>query len=89
MYGDRNAALANDLTKMFEKVQRAPLSVLLQAVKGKTLKGEYILVIAGIERVSRTAKDEGGRMKDETEEEEAEDEALEWEEESAGDADGE
>ena len=65
VYGDRSAALANDLTKMFEKVQRAPLSALLQAVTGKTLKGEYILVIAGVERVSRKAKEEGGRWKDE------------------------
>ena len=47
VYGDREAALANDLTKMFEKVQRGTLSTLLETVKGKTLKGEFILVIAG------------------------------------------
>ena len=58
VYGDRPAALANDLTKMFEQVQRAPLSVLLQTITGKSLKGEYILVVAGIERVSRLSQDE-------------------------------
>jgi 16S rRNA (cytidine1402-2'-O)-methyltransferase len=47
VYGDRSAALANDLTKMFESVRRAPLSELLAGVAGRSLKGEYILVIAG------------------------------------------
>ena len=45
--GDRPAALANDLTKMFERMERAPLSVLLEGIAGKTLKGEYAVVIAG------------------------------------------
>jgi 16S rRNA (cytidine1402-2'-O)-methyltransferase len=50
VYGDRRAALANDLTKMFEKVERGTLSQLhaLVADEGK-LKGEYIVVIAGAE----------------------------------------
>jgi 16S rRNA (cytidine1402-2'-O)-methyltransferase len=51
VYGDRNAALANDLTKRFEQVQRGSLTQLLQEVAGKTLKGEFILLIAGRERV--------------------------------------
>lgn len=48
VYGDRPAALANDLTKLYERVERAPLSSLLSFVRqqGK-LKGEYIVVIAG------------------------------------------
>lgn len=48
VYGDRPAALANDLTKRFEKMERGLLSALLASVAGKTLKGEYILVIAGL-----------------------------------------
>ena len=56
VYGDRNAALANDLTKMFEQVQRAPLAALLENVAGKTLKGEYIVVIAGVERTERAGR---------------------------------
>ncbi|MBK8796094.1 MAG: 16S rRNA (cytidine(1402)-2'-O)-methyltransferase [Anaerolineales bacterium] len=48
VYGDRPAALANDLTKLYEKVERAPLSTLLSFVQqqGK-LKGEFIVVIGG------------------------------------------
>ena len=46
--GDREAALANDLTKMFETVERGTISSLLGWVEeqGK-LKGEFILVVAG------------------------------------------
>jgi 16S rRNA (cytidine1402-2'-O)-methyltransferase len=47
VFGDRPAALANDLTKLFEKVTRGRLSNLLGEVSGCTLKGEYIVVIAG------------------------------------------
>lgn len=55
VYGDRPAALANDLTKLFEKVERGPLSELLAAVEGKKLKGEYVVVIAGAESGERRA----------------------------------
>lgn len=47
VYGDRSAALANDLTKKFEAVQRGSLSSLLAGVQETDLKGEYIVVIAG------------------------------------------
>ena len=47
VYGDRRAALANDLTKMFEKVERGTLSQLHALVADEAkLKGEYIVVIA-------------------------------------------
>ncbi len=47
IFGDRQAALANDLTKFYESVERASLSELASQVAGKTLKGEYVVVIAG------------------------------------------
>jgi 16S rRNA (cytidine1402-2'-O)-methyltransferase len=48
VYGDRPAALANDLTKFYEKVERGTLSQLHTLVAGETkLKGEYIVVISG------------------------------------------
>jgi 16S rRNA (cytidine1402-2'-O)-methyltransferase len=50
--GDRPAALANDLTKMFEKVERGTLSSLLASLPQKKLKGEYIVVIGGAEKES-------------------------------------
>ena len=46
-FGDREAAIANDLTKMFEQVQRGTLSSLLEAVSTSKPRGEYIIVIAG------------------------------------------
>ncbi|MCS6776644.1 MAG: 16S rRNA (cytidine(1402)-2'-O)-methyltransferase [Chloroherpetonaceae bacterium] len=47
VYGDRPAALANDLTKRFEQIERARLSHLLACLQGQSLRGEYILVVAG------------------------------------------
>lgn len=48
VYGDRAAVLANDLTKKFETLQRGTLSELRAAVAGKSLKGEYILLVTGV-----------------------------------------
>jgi 16S rRNA (cytidine1402-2'-O)-methyltransferase len=48
VYGDRKAALANDLTKMFESIQRATLSELLNSFEQTDPRGEYILVIVGL-----------------------------------------
>jgi 16S rRNA (cytidine1402-2'-O)-methyltransferase len=50
VYGDRQAALANDLTKLFERVDRGALSELRARVGDGELKGEYVLVIAGVQR---------------------------------------
>jgi len=47
VYGDRQAAIANDLTKMFERIERGTLSQLIEGLDEKKLKGEYIVVIAG------------------------------------------
>jgi 16S rRNA (cytidine1402-2'-O)-methyltransferase len=45
VFGDRRAALAKELTKVFESVQRGRLSELLARLEEKP-KGEYIIVIA-------------------------------------------
>ncbi len=58
MLGDREAALANDLTKLYEKVVRGRLSEIVQSVEGTKLKGEYIVVIAGIGRKDVADDDE-------------------------------
>ncbi len=47
VYGDRRAALANDLTKMFELVQRGTLSELIAGLGEGELRGEYTIVIGG------------------------------------------
>jgi 16S rRNA (cytidine1402-2'-O)-methyltransferase len=48
VFGDRRAALAKELTKMFESVKRSRLSQLLTGLEEKQ-KGEYVVVIAGAE----------------------------------------
>jgi 16S rRNA (cytidine1402-2'-O)-methyltransferase len=45
--GDRPAALANDLTKMFEAVQRGVLSELISQLDQTEPRGEYTVVIGG------------------------------------------
>lgn len=48
VFGDREAALANDLTKMFETVERGTISSLTGWVEQQSkLKGEFVVVIAG------------------------------------------
>jgi len=49
VFGDREAALANDLTKMFEHVERGTVSSLSKWVEQQPkLKGEFIIVMAGV-----------------------------------------
>lgn len=47
VYGDRPAAITNDLTKMFETVRRGRVSELLRWVRETEPRGEYTIVIAG------------------------------------------
>lgn len=49
IYGNRRAAIANDLTKKFETVLRGSLEELLETMRGENLLGEYTVVIAGHE----------------------------------------
>jgi len=45
--GDRQAAIANDLTKMYEAMQRGTLSELIAMYDDEDPRGEYTVVIAG------------------------------------------
>ncbi|MCD4684340.1 MAG: 16S rRNA (cytidine(1402)-2'-O)-methyltransferase [Anaerolineae bacterium] len=47
VYGDRPAAVTNDLTKMFETVQRGTISGLIALYEKENARGEYCIVIAG------------------------------------------
>ena len=58
VYGDRRAALANDLTKRFEAIQRGTLSELLRFVQVEKPRGEYVLVIEGAHEREEAASDE-------------------------------
>ena len=50
VFGDRQAALARELTKLYESVQRGSLSELLAQVREVEPRGEYVVVIAGAEK---------------------------------------
>ena len=58
VYGDREAALAHELTKMFESVERGTISALLKWAGEAKPRGEYVIVIAGVGRVSNAAQDD-------------------------------
>jgi 16S rRNA (cytidine1402-2'-O)-methyltransferase len=62
--GDRRAALANDLTKMFERVDRGLLSELLPLVQDKSLKGEYVLVVEGSQRLTKETSEPAAEILD-------------------------
>jgi 16S rRNA (cytidine1402-2'-O)-methyltransferase len=55
--GDRQACVARELTKLFEEYIRLPLSGLLQRVKDEKLRGECVLVIAGISEDQKIASE--------------------------------
>lgn len=58
VFGDRVAALANDLTKLFEHVERGTISSLIEWVEQQEkLKGEFVVVIEGV-RKRGNARDE-------------------------------
>jgi 16S rRNA (cytidine1402-2'-O)-methyltransferase len=47
IFGDRQAAVANDLTKLFERIDRGNLSELVKIFDEIEPRGEYTVVIAG------------------------------------------
>jgi 16S rRNA (cytidine1402-2'-O)-methyltransferase len=48
IFGDRQAAVANDLTKLFERIDRGNLSELVKIFDEIEPRGEYTVVIAGV-----------------------------------------
>jgi 16S rRNA (cytidine1402-2'-O)-methyltransferase len=68
VFGDRKAALANDLTKMFENVERGAISEIMAIAAAKPAKGEYIVVIEGVVKDRDGDKDEGREEKEKPEE---------------------
>jgi 16S rRNA (cytidine1402-2'-O)-methyltransferase len=58
VFGDRPAAIANDLTKLFEKIERGSLSQLLAAIDQGKVKGEYIIVVGGAPKEGKENEEE-------------------------------
>jgi 16S rRNA (cytidine1402-2'-O)-methyltransferase len=67
VYGDRRAALANDLTKLFEGVQRGSLAELARGLGEGKLRGEYVVVIEGANQRGRAAREQRDESGDEWE----------------------
>ncbi len=55
VYGDRPAAVANDLTKLFETVYRGSLAQLLVVFGSEPIRGEYVVLIGGKSNSPQTA----------------------------------
>jgi 16S rRNA (cytidine1402-2'-O)-methyltransferase len=45
--GDRQVAVVRELTKKFEEVERGTAAAVLERIRSKTPRGEYVLVVAG------------------------------------------
>lgn len=58
VYGDRQAAAANDLTKLYETIDRGTLSQLIEHFTQTPPRGEYTVVIAGADKKGFQAEDE-------------------------------
>ncbi len=58
VYGDRPAALAHELTKLHESVERGTLTALLASVQQAKPRGEYVVVIAGASRITEAPSPE-------------------------------
>ena len=49
VFGERDAVIANDLTKKFETVYRGSISKLIALIEKGDILGEYVVVIKGVE----------------------------------------
>ena len=47
IFGDRNASISPEITKMYEEVLRGSLATLLQETEKREIQGEIVLVVAG------------------------------------------
>ncbi|HSL94028.1 MAG TPA: 16S rRNA (cytidine(1402)-2'-O)-methyltransferase [Bacillota bacterium] len=47
IFGDRNASISREITKMYEEVLRGSLATLLQETEKRDMLGEIVLVVAG------------------------------------------
>ncbi len=46
--GDRNIALAKEMTKVFEDVKREAVSKILSFLKDEKIRGEYTIIVDGL-----------------------------------------
>jgi conserved hypothetical protein TIGR00096 len=56
VFGDRQCALARELTKLHEEILRGPVSELLTRLKSETPRGEFVVVVSGKDAAVKKAK---------------------------------
>ena len=61
VFGDRQAVVANDLTKKFETLLRGSIAELIEMIKKEPPRGEYSVVIAGAGDVAHVDPDDDGK----------------------------
>ena len=47
VFGDRSCCVANDLTKIYEKISRGGISDIISSLSEGKVRGEFTVVIAG------------------------------------------
>jgi 16S rRNA (cytidine1402-2'-O)-methyltransferase len=57
---DRPLAIARELTKLHEEVNRGPAEELIDRYSGRSVKGEIVLVVSGSTRKSRRQREKNG-----------------------------
>jgi len=60
-FGDRYVVLAREITKKFEEFLRGPLPDVMKAIEGRTVKGEFVVVIKGKSKKDKEDVREQGR----------------------------
>lgn len=48
-FGDRQVVVARELTKKFEEIVRGPVTLVLEELSKKPTRGEYVLIIQGLQ----------------------------------------
>lgn len=56
--GDRQAVVANDLTKKFERHYRGTLSEIIETLSSETIRGEFVISIEGLRKVKTKTKED-------------------------------
>jgi 16S rRNA (cytidine1402-2'-O)-methyltransferase len=50
IFGQRQAALAKEITKMHEEILRGTISEILDMLETRTIAGEYVIIVEGKKR---------------------------------------
>jgi 16S rRNA (cytidine1402-2'-O)-methyltransferase len=59
--GDRHVCVARELTKLHEEILRGTVSEVLDRIRGRTVRGEIVLVVAGTGWADKAVRRESGR----------------------------